>query len=83
VVKRGKTPVLSAVEARQLLDSIEKDTLIGLRDRALIGLMVYSFARVGAVVAMKGGDLFQHRKQTCLRLTRRAASITRCPAILS
>jgi hypothetical protein len=37
VVKRGKTPVLSAVEARQLLDSIEKDTLIGLRDRALIG----------------------------------------------
>jgi integrase/recombinase XerC len=31
-------------------------------------MMVYSFARVGAVVAMKGGDLFQHRKQTWLRL---------------
>jgi hypothetical protein len=26
---------------------------------ALIGMMVYSFARVGAAVAMKGGDLFQ------------------------
>jgi site-specific recombinase XerD len=68
VVKRGKTPVLSAAEARQLLDSIESDTLIGLRDRALIGMMVYSFARVGATVAMKGGDLFQHRKQLWLRL---------------
>src|SRR5580658_9591704 len=68
VVKRGKTPVLAAVEARQLLDSIESNTLIGLRDRALIGMMVYSFARVGATVAMKGGDLFQHRKQLWLRL---------------
>jgi integrase/recombinase XerD len=68
VVKRGKTPVLSAAEARQLLDSIESNTLIGLRDRALIGMMVYSFARVGAAVAMKGGDLLQHRKQLWLRL---------------
>jgi len=49
-------------------DSIESNTLIGLRDRALIGLMVFSFARVGAAVAMKGGDLFQHRKQLWLRL---------------
>jgi len=54
--------------ARQLLDSIESSTLIGLRDRTLIGMMVYSFAQVGAAVAMKGGDLFQHRKQLWLRL---------------
>jgi integrase/recombinase XerD len=40
VVKRGNTPVLSAAEARQLLDSIESNTLIGLRDRALIGTMI-------------------------------------------
>lgn len=68
VVKRGKTPVLSAAEARQLLDSIESDTLIGLRDRALIGIMVYSFARVGAAVTMKVGDFFEHRQQRWLRL---------------
>jgi len=68
VVKRGKTPVLAAAEARQLLDSIESNTLIDLRDRALIGVMVYSFARVGAAVAMKSGDLFQHRKRLWLRL---------------
>jgi site-specific recombinase XerD len=68
VVKRGKTPVLSAEEARQLLDSIESNTLIGLRDSALIGTMVYSFARVGATVTMKVGDYFQHRQRWWLRL---------------
>jgi integrase len=68
VVRRGKTPALSAEEARKLLDSIETTTLIGLRDRALIGVMVYSFARVGATVTMRVGDYFQHRKRLWLRL---------------
>jgi hypothetical protein len=49
VVKKGKTPVLDAAQARELLDSIDTTTIIGLRDRALIGVMVFSFARVGAV----------------------------------
>jgi integrase/recombinase XerC len=44
-VKRGKTPVLDPSEARALLDSIDITKPVGLRDRALIGLMVYSFAR--------------------------------------
>ena len=44
VVKRGKTPVLSADQARQLLDSIDVAELNGLRDRALIGVMVYTLA---------------------------------------
>ena len=39
-VKRGKTPVLTPDEARKLLDSIDVTTLVGLRDRALIGLML-------------------------------------------
>ena len=68
MVRRGRTPVLSAEEARKLLDSIESNTLIGLRDRALIGTMVYSFARVGATVTMKVGDYFQHRQRWWLRL---------------
>src|ERR1700726_3533360 len=71
VVKKGKTPVLTADEARTLLDSIpivkttadEEATptqpdLLGLRDRALIGIMTYSFARVGAVIQMKVSDYF-------------------------
>ena len=48
VVKKGKAPVLAADEARALLDSIDTTTPVGLRDRALIVLMTYTFARVGA-----------------------------------
>ena len=51
VVKRGKTPVHAPEEARQLLDSIDMSSHAGLRDRALIGLMVYTFARIGAATA--------------------------------
>jgi len=48
VVTSGQTPVLDPAEARALLDSIDTSTVAGLRDRALMGLMVYSFARIGA-----------------------------------
>jgi site-specific recombinase XerD len=68
VVKRGKTPVLSAAEARMLLDSIDVSALSGLRDRALIGLMVYSFARISAAVGMNVEDYFQQGKRWWLRL---------------
>jgi site-specific recombinase XerC len=51
-LRRGKTPVLQADEARALLDAIDTDSLLGLRDRALIGLMVYTFSRVGAAVSL-------------------------------
>lgn len=68
VVKRGKTPVLSIEQARQLLDSIDTSTLVGLRDRALIGVMTYSFARIGAVVAMRVEDYFANGKRWWVRL---------------
>src|SRR5271166_2030220 len=67
VVKRGNTPVLTPAEARQLLDSIDVTTLVGLRDRALIGLMAYSFARVGAAVAMRVEDYYPEGKRWRVR----------------
>ncbi|MGE8450145.1 MAG: tyrosine-type recombinase/integrase [Pseudomonadales bacterium] len=61
--RQGKTPVLEAAEARQLLDAIDVSTPAGLRDRALIGLMVFSFARFGAALAMRVEDVYvQHRR---------------------
>ena len=48
VVKTGKTTVLTGEQARELLDSIDTKTVVGLRDRALIGLLVFTFARIGA-----------------------------------
>jgi len=63
VVRTGKTPVLAAPEARQLLDSIDTATVVGLRDRALIGLLVFTFARIGAALGMSVADVYwQHRR---------------------
>jgi hypothetical protein len=39
-------------QARKLLESIDTSNVVGLRDRALIGVMVYTFARVDAVVSI-------------------------------
>ncbi|KDR24655.1 MULTISPECIES: tyrosine-type recombinase/integrase [Caballeronia] len=66
--KKGKTPVLDASEARQLLDSIDVSTPIGLRDRALIALMVFSFARVGAALAMRVDDVYVQQRRLWVRL---------------
>jgi site-specific recombinase XerC len=68
VVKRGKTPVLSPEEAHELFAGIPADTLVGLRDRALIGVLIYSFARVSAAVAMRVEDYFPQGKRWWLRL---------------
>jgi integrase/recombinase XerD len=59
VVKTGKTTVLDAEQARKLLDSIDTSTVVGLRDRALISVLTFAFARVGAVVAMRVEDYYQ------------------------
>jgi len=68
VVHTGKTPVLLGEEARVLLDSIQTDTLVGLRDRALIALLVYTFARVSAAVQMNGEDVYMQGKRLWVRL---------------
>jgi integrase/recombinase XerD len=86
VVKKGKTPVLTAEEARELLDSIplarntgrrrqrdrqtesQEPALVGLRDRALIAVMVYSFARINAVLEMKVRDYFVQGRRGWVRL---------------
>jgi site-specific recombinase XerD len=68
-VKRGTTPVLAADEARQLLDAIDIGTIAGLRDRALIALMVYSFARVGAATSMRVEDVFTDQRRLWVRLS--------------
>lgn len=68
LAKTGKTPVLDAEDARRLLDAIDATTPVGLRDRALIGLMVYSFARIGAAVAMRVEDVFVKNRRLWVRL---------------
>ena len=73
VVRKGQTPMLEPKEARKLLDSIDTSTSIGLRDRALLALMVYSFARVGAV---RAGDMVNRCARTWVTPNRHTAPPT-------
>jgi len=78
-VRRGKTPVLDPTEARQLLDAIDISTPAGLRDRALIGLMVFSFARVGAALGMKVEDVYTQHRRLWLRLHEKGGKVHEMP----
>ena len=89
--KKGKTPVLSADEARVLLDSIpvgrtDKKTgettplVVGLRDRALVALMVYTFARVGAAVGMDVEDWYFQTRRWWVRLHEKGGKRHEMPA---
>ncbi|MFN0172754.1 MAG: tyrosine-type recombinase/integrase [Bryobacteraceae bacterium] len=80
IVKRGKTPVLTADQARTLLDSIKTDTIVGLRDRALIGLMVYSFARVSAVVRIRVEDYYLNGKRSWFGFHEKGGKLHDVPA---
>ncbi len=101
VVKQGKTPVLTADEAKQLLASIipekkQKDgtasgednaqaeepspTISQLRDRALIAVMVFSFARVSAALAMKVEDYYTEGRRAWFRLHEKGGKRHKVPA---
>ena len=78
-VKKGKTSVLTAEEMRALLDSIDTTKLIGVRDRALIALMGYTFARVGAVIQMKVEDYYTENRRGWVRLHEKGGKVTELP----
>ena len=80
VVTTGATPVLSPAEARRLLAAIDTGTLAGLRDRALVSVMLYSFARVSAVIGMRRQDYFRQERQGWLRLHEKGGTRHDVPA---
>lgn len=80
VIKKGKTPVLTGEETRALFAAIDVGTIAGLRDRALIGVMAYSFARVGAVLGMSVDDYAQQGKRCWLRLHEKGGKHHEVPA---
>lgn len=81
MVIKGRTPVLNREEARALLSSIDTSTLTGLRDRALIAVMIYTFARVGAVLQMNVGDYFSQGRRGWVRLHEKGAKEHEAPCV--
>ena len=80
VVKKGKTPVLDGDEAKKLIDSIDVSTIVGLRDRALIALLIYSFARISAALHMNLEDYYPQGKRWWVRLHEKGGKQHEMPA---
>lgn len=81
-VNRGKTPVLTGEQAQTLLRSIPTDTIAGLRDRALIAVMIFSFARVSAVLGMARKDYYSEGKRSFFRFLEKGGKRHTLPAHL-
>ena len=79
-VSKGVTPVLSSEEATALLQGMDVSTVVGLHDRALIAVMIYTFAPVGAVVALNVEDYFPQKKRWWLRLREKNGKINEMPS---
>ena len=72
--------MLSAKEARALLNGIDVSTLAGLRDRALRGVLVYSFARVSAAVSLRVADFYTQGPRSLFRLHEKGGRYNVVPA---
>jgi integrase/recombinase XerD len=78
-VSKGVTPVLSSEEATALLEGTDVSSVVGLRDRAIIAVMTYTFARVSAVVALNVEDYFHQKKRWWLRLREKNGKVHEMP----
>jgi site-specific recombinase XerD len=78
-VSKGATAAISSAEARELLDSIDAATLVGLRDRAIVAVMAFSFARVSCVVGLKVEDYYPQKKRWWLRLREKNGTVNEMP----
>ena len=78
----GKTRAPSAEEVQKLIDSIDTSNVVGLRDQAILGVLAYTFAHIGAVVSLQVKDYFQLGKRSVLmRKSRKQRRVLWCSGI--
>lgn len=65
-VLEGKTPEITIRQARKLLSSINTDSVVGLRDKAILSILIYTASRIGAVARLTLRDLYDDGDQYCL-----------------
>ncbi|MDA7979460.1 MAG: site-specific integrase [Pirellulales bacterium] len=78
-IVEGRTPEISVKQARNLLGSIDTSHVVGLRDRAIIGILIYTAARVGAVAQLRRTDYYDTGDQHCLRFTEKGTKSREIP----
>jgi integrase/recombinase XerD len=75
----GKTPEIAIEQARTLLKSIDLSHVVGLRDRAVIAIMIYTAARVGAVATLKMKSLEHDGSQWLLHFAEKGGKAREIP----
>lgn len=78
-VVEGRTPEITVKQARVLLGSIDTSHIVGLRDRAIIGILIYTAARVGAVAQLRRADYYDAGDQYHLRFTEKGTKFREIP----
>lgn len=79
-IKTGKTPILFADDARAFFESLDTSHVVGLRDRALLGVMTYAVARVGATIAMRVSDYSTQGSRAFFNLHEKGGKFHKVPA---
>jgi integrase/recombinase XerD len=75
----GKTPAFETEEVQKILNAIDVSDLIGLRDKALIATLAYTFARITAVVSIRAADYLQIGKRSFLRFVEKGGKEKEIP----
>lgn len=78
-VVEGKTPEISVEHARRLLKCIDVSHAVGRRDLAVIGILIYTAARVGAVAKLRRRDFYEVCNQFCLRFHEKGGKLREIP----
>lgn len=78
-VVEGKTPEIGVDQARRLLRGLDASHVVGQRDRAIIGILIYTAARVGAVAKLRRGDFYDVADQHCLRFIEKGGKSREIP----
>lgn len=76
----GKTHALTVHQARKLLASIDTRDVVGLRDRAIIAVMVYTAVRAGAVAKLRRRDFYADGRQAMFRFDEKGGKVRDIPA---
>jgi len=75
----GKTPEIAIEHARRLLKGLNASHAVGQRDRAVIGMLIYTAARVGAVAKLRRSDFYEVADQHCLRFHEKGGKVREIP----
>jgi integrase/recombinase XerD len=79
-VIEGKTPEITVEHARRLLNSVDVSHVVGQRDFMLIGILIYTAARVGAVARLRRRDFYEVGDQFYLRFHEKGGKVREIPA---